>query len=48
MGGAPASATWMDGQQINRVGGVMGPSQGLAGQEHWIGGGAGPTTGMAG
>ena len=48
MGGAPLSTTWMDGQQINRVGGVMGPSQGMAGQEHLIGGGAGPTTGMAG
>ena len=48
MGGAPASTTWMDGQQINRVGGVTGPSQGMAGQGHWMGGGAGPTTGMAG
>ena len=32
MGGAPASATWMDGQQINRVGGATGPSQGMASQ----------------
>ena len=48
MGGAPASTTWMDGQQINRVGGVTGPSQGMAGQGHWMGGVAGPTTGMAG
>ena len=48
MGGAPASATWMDGQQINRVGGATGPSQGMASQGQWMGGGAGPTSGMAG
>ena len=29
MGGAPESATWMDGQQINRVGGATGPFQGM-------------------
>ena len=29
MGGVPASATWMDGQQINRVGGATGPSHGV-------------------
>ena len=32
MGGAPASATWMDGQQFYRVGGETGPSQGMASQ----------------
>ena len=37
MGGAPASATWMDGQQINRVGGATRPSQGMASQGQWMG-----------
>ena len=32
MGGAPASATWMDGKQINRVGGATGPSQWMLSQ----------------
>ena len=37
MGGAPASTTWMDGQQINRVGGATVPSQGMASQGQWMG-----------
>ena len=32
MEGAPASASWMDGQQINKVGGATGPSQGMVSQ----------------
>ena len=32
MRGAPASATWIDGQHINRVGGATGSSQGMASQ----------------
>ena len=46
MGGVPASTTWMDGQQINRVGGATVPSQGMASQGQWMGGGAGPTTAL--
>ena len=33
IGGAPASASWMDRQQFNMVGGATGPSKGMASQE---------------